>query len=211
MVYLAAANIQRRAFNDNVVAQLWHQGYPCRERPTLVRHPASRIITGLLLGYCSDCPWNGWNTVFQFLDSFSWTKGRHTIKFGGDFRRVRFNNAVPGRPRGRFKFLMASSHRIPWPPTVVPQAPLSRTSCSKASTSRKPWSAHRFPTSVIFTLGSISRMPGRSPPGSLSISAFAMRMSPPGWTSMMPSSTWTTGGTTPSPPSLRAGRNRRPL
>ena len=104
MVYLAAANIQRRAFNDNVVGQLGIKDIPGADVPLWYGIPVFNVTGFSLIGDCSDCPWNGWNTVLQFQDSFSWTTGRHTIKFGGDFRRVRFNNAVPGRPRGRFGF-----------------------------------------------------------------------------------------------------------
>jgi hypothetical protein len=104
MVYLAAANIQRRAFVDNVVGQLGIKDIPSANVPLWYGIPVFNVTGFSLIGDCSDCPWNGWNTVFQFLDSFSWTKGKHSLKIGGDFRRVRFNNAVPGRPRGRFGF-----------------------------------------------------------------------------------------------------------
>src|SRR5262245_10250297 len=32
------------------------------------------------------------NNTFQYADSISWPRGRHTIKFGGDIRRLQFNS-----------------------------------------------------------------------------------------------------------------------
>ena len=104
IVYLGAANIQKHAFNTNAVAQLGIKDVPAAFVPLWYGIPVFTLTGFSLIGDCSDCPWNGWNTTLQFLDSFSWTRGKHSIKLGGDYRRVRFNNAVPGRPRGRFGF-----------------------------------------------------------------------------------------------------------
>ena len=104
LVYLSAANIQRHAFTDNIVGQLGIKDIPSASVPLWYGIPVFNVTGFSLIGDCSDCPWTGWNTSLQFLDSFSWTKGKHNLKVGGDFRRVRFNNAVPGRPRGRFGF-----------------------------------------------------------------------------------------------------------
>jgi hypothetical protein len=42
--------------------------------------------------------------MIQVTDNFSWNKGTHTIKFGGDYVRTRFNLAGNDRPRGQFTF-----------------------------------------------------------------------------------------------------------
>ena len=42
--------------------------------------------------------------MIQFTDNFSWNHGNHTIKFGGDFVRTRFNLLGNDRPRGAFTF-----------------------------------------------------------------------------------------------------------
>jgi hypothetical protein len=42
--------------------------------------------------------------MIQVVDNFSWSKGKHTIKFGGDYVRTRFNLAGNDRPRGQFTF-----------------------------------------------------------------------------------------------------------
>ncbi len=104
LVYLSAANIQRRAFTENAVAQLGIRDIPGATVPLWYGVPVFNVTGFSLIGDCSDCPWNGWNTSLQFLDAFTWTRGKHSLKIGGDFRRVRFNNAVPGRARGRFGF-----------------------------------------------------------------------------------------------------------
>ena len=41
---------------------------------------------------------------FQFLDNFTWLKGRHTIKFGGEFRRVVIDSFNESLSRGQLEF-----------------------------------------------------------------------------------------------------------
>src|SRR5439155_16706452 len=38
----------------------------------------------------------------QFKDDFSWTRGKHQVKFGGELRRLRYNQIGAVVPRGRF-------------------------------------------------------------------------------------------------------------
>ena len=42
------------------------------------------------------------NHTFQFLDNFSWVSGRHTIKFGGELRRDRYNQLGNQKAPGEF-------------------------------------------------------------------------------------------------------------
>ena len=56
--------------------------------------PYSIISTGFNLGdpggvtsYAFDFPQGRNVTQYQFIDDFSWTKGKHSLKFGGNFRR----------------------------------------------------------------------------------------------------------------------------
>ena len=44
------------------------------------------------------------NSTFQFLDNLAWVKGRHTYKFGGDFRRLRLFYLVEDFGQGVFSF-----------------------------------------------------------------------------------------------------------
>src|SRR5580658_8037544 len=41
---------------------------------------------------------------FQILDNFTWLKGRHTFKFGGEFRRAAISNFNDNLERGIFQF-----------------------------------------------------------------------------------------------------------
>jgi Carboxypeptidase regulatory-like domain/TonB-dependent Receptor Plug Domain/TonB dependent receptor len=42
--------------------------------------------------------------TFQILDNFSWLKGRHTLKFGGEFRRASISNFNDNLERGIYQF-----------------------------------------------------------------------------------------------------------
>ncbi|HWY60142.1 MAG TPA: carboxypeptidase regulatory-like domain-containing protein [Terriglobales bacterium] len=42
--------------------------------------------------------------TFQILDNFTWLKGRHTLKFGGEFRRAAISNFNDNLERGIFQF-----------------------------------------------------------------------------------------------------------
>jgi hypothetical protein len=49
-------------------------------------------------------PFSMRNHIFQFLDNFSISRGAHTINFGGEFRRDRFNQIGDAFLRGQFQF-----------------------------------------------------------------------------------------------------------
>jgi len=42
--------------------------------------------------------------TYQILDNFTWLKGRHTVKFGGEFRRASINNFNDNLERGIYQF-----------------------------------------------------------------------------------------------------------
>jgi len=44
------------------------------------------------------------DATFQVIDNFSWTKGRHSIRFGGEIRRDRYNQSGNEFARGSFEF-----------------------------------------------------------------------------------------------------------
>ncbi len=62
-------------------------------------------ITGLSgLGEESDAPFINYDTTIQLVNNFSWTFGTHSAKFGGEVRRVRYNQIGGVVTRGRFNF-----------------------------------------------------------------------------------------------------------
>jgi Carboxypeptidase regulatory-like domain len=53
------------------------------------------------------------SNVFQFDDSFSWTHGRHTTRFGGEFRRNQINGRFDLFVNGEYAFEDLSAFGIP--------------------------------------------------------------------------------------------------
>ncbi|WP_396625020.1 TonB-dependent receptor domain-containing protein [Luteitalea sp.] len=62
-------------------------------------------ITGLFtIGGLSNFPQGRVQNSFQFQDVFSWQKGRHSLKFGGDFRYLQLDNQAAFNSKGSFTF-----------------------------------------------------------------------------------------------------------
>jgi hypothetical protein len=100
MNYFNSANIQQRALTRNVVSELGLQGVS--QDPLFWGIPVFQISGFSNVGECNDCPFVNWNTTFQWTDNFSWTKGKHNYKIGGEYRRLRYNQIGAVVPRGRF-------------------------------------------------------------------------------------------------------------
>jgi len=49
------------------------------------------------------------NQTWTFSDSLIWNHGKHTVRWGGDFRRIQINSEADGNPRGTFVFTGAYS------------------------------------------------------------------------------------------------------
>ena len=94
-------NIQTRANTSNIVAGLNIPGVDT-SIPLFWGIPFFQISNFSSIGECNDCPFVNWNTSFQVKDDFSWTRGKHQFKFGGEFRRLRYNQIGAVVPRGRF-------------------------------------------------------------------------------------------------------------
>lgn len=62
-------------------------------------------FTGLAsFGDPANGPYSNWDTMIQTADNFSWNRGKHAFKFGGEFIRTRFNLTGNDVARGRFTF-----------------------------------------------------------------------------------------------------------
>jgi hypothetical protein len=102
MNYFNSANIQQRAFVRNVVAELGISGVS--QMPLYWGIPVFQISGFSNVGECNDCPFVNWNTTFLLHDNFGWTTGKHSLKFGGEYRRLRYNQIGAVVPRGRFSW-----------------------------------------------------------------------------------------------------------
>lgn len=55
-------------------------------------------------GNDSSGPFAIYDSVFQWVDNFSWIKGKHSLRFGGEIRRDRYNQKGNEFARGSFEF-----------------------------------------------------------------------------------------------------------
>lgn len=62
-------------------------------------------ISGLGIANGGFRPEGGRNHMFQLLDHVTLIRGRHTMKIGGDFRRIRYRGLNGFLPRGSFNFI----------------------------------------------------------------------------------------------------------
>ena len=99
---LQNGHISPRAGVQNVVKEL---GINLPTDNPLYWGVPNLTITGLSgFGEESDAPFINYDTTIQFVDNFSWTVGKHSFKFGGEVRRVRYNQIGGVVTRGRFSF-----------------------------------------------------------------------------------------------------------
>jgi hypothetical protein len=99
---LVNAHISPRANTVNVVKEL---GINLPSDNPLYWGVPNIGISGLSgLGEESDAPFINYDTTIQLVDNFSWTLGKHAYKFGGEVRRVRYNQIGGVVTRGRFNF-----------------------------------------------------------------------------------------------------------
>jgi trimeric autotransporter adhesin len=52
------------------------------------------------------------NQTYTFSDNVIWTRGKHSWRWGGDFRRVQVNTDTDGNPRGSFVFNGVSTSQL---------------------------------------------------------------------------------------------------
>jgi trimeric autotransporter adhesin len=55
-------------------------------------------------GISDTLPVNNRNQTWTFSDNMIWSHGKHTLRWGGDFRRIQINTQTDSNPRGSFVF-----------------------------------------------------------------------------------------------------------
>ena len=102
--YRYAVNALPFNFGKDLGTQL---GIPNANRPT---DPNSSGLTNIdisgftSLGDSEFLPEHAYENIFQIADTITWIRGRHSLKFGGDFRRQQRNFYQVTAPRGFFDF-----------------------------------------------------------------------------------------------------------
>jgi hypothetical protein len=102
MNYFKSANIQGRAFGRNIVGEYGIPGLA--DNPLFYGIPVVQISNFSNVGECNDCPFINWNTTYMLNDNFSWNIGKHSLRMGGEYRHLRYNQIGAVVPRGRFSF-----------------------------------------------------------------------------------------------------------
>ena len=126
---LKNAHISPRANVENVVKELGIN-IPS-DNPLYLGVPNIGITALSGLGEESDAPFINDDKTIQFVDNFSWILGNHSVKFGGELRRVLYNQIGGVVTRGRFNF-DGRYTRQPLLPAACGAERHSRTSCWEA-------------------------------------------------------------------------------
>ena len=99
---LKNGHISPRANVDNVVGRL---GINLPSDNPLYWGVPNIGVTGLSgIGEESDAPFINDDTTLQIVDNFTWTLGKHSFKFGGELRHVRYDQIGGVVTRGRWAF-----------------------------------------------------------------------------------------------------------
>jgi hypothetical protein len=91
------------AFNTDAVAQIGIPGLKSGD-PVQWGLPNVTLINYQRLGDDTEGPYANDNNTLQFVDNFSLIRGKHTFRFGGEFRREHYNQVGNQFARGQFTF-----------------------------------------------------------------------------------------------------------
>jgi hypothetical protein len=153
---LKNAHISPRANVENVVAAL---GINIVSDNPLYWGVPNIGVTGLSgLGEESDAPFINDDKTIQFVDNFSWILGEHSLKFGGEIRRVLYDQI--GGVVTRTVHFDGRYTRQPLLPTAQAGGARSRISCWGISITPSRRSAPPLRISARTTTRSTSRTPG---------------------------------------------------
>jgi carboxypeptidase family protein len=91
------------AFTRDVVTEVGIPGLKPGD-PVQWGIPNVTLINYSGLGDSTEGPYANDNNTLQFIDNFSWIRGKHTLRFGAEFRRERYNQVGNQFARGQFTF-----------------------------------------------------------------------------------------------------------
>ena len=94
--------VNLQAFERNVQEELGIPGL-FAANPASYGIPATSVGNGIS-GFGGGDPWVARNHTFQFIDNISLIRGRHSMKFGFEYRRDRYNNFGNQKATGEFIF-----------------------------------------------------------------------------------------------------------
>jgi outer membrane receptor protein involved in Fe transport len=91
------------AFTKDVVSEVGIPGLKPGD-PVQWGIPNVTLVGYSRLGDDTEGPYANNNNTLQFIDNFSWIHGKHTIRFGGEWRRESYNQVGNQFARGQFTF-----------------------------------------------------------------------------------------------------------
>lgn len=91
------------AFSQDVVGTIGIPGLKSGD-PVQWGIPNVTINNYTAIGDSTEGPYANTNSTLQFVDNFSWIRGKHSIRFGGEFRREHYNQVGNQFARGQFTF-----------------------------------------------------------------------------------------------------------
>ncbi|MBL8218026.1 MAG: TonB-dependent receptor [Bryobacterales bacterium] len=83
--------------------------------------PDINVTAGFRIGYSVDADQAGTQHTFQYSDTLSWVRGKHTWRFGGEARRYRINYFNNNRQRGALAFQSLPDFLLGLPGTPIAQ------------------------------------------------------------------------------------------
>ncbi len=98
------SNLQQNAFERNVVGELGGIPGIATPEPIIFGIPAIGITGFTGFGETGTAPNLTRSHVFQWIDNVSVIRGRHSMRFGAEIRRDRYNQIGNQFPRGSFSF-----------------------------------------------------------------------------------------------------------
>ncbi len=91
------------AFQQDVVGTIGIPGLKSGD-PVQWGIPNVTINNYTAIGDSTEGPYANTNSTLQFVDNFSWIRGKHTFRFGGEFRREHYDQVGNQFARGQFTF-----------------------------------------------------------------------------------------------------------